>query len=36
MGAIELKEELRKYIEIGDFNFLKVLHETAQAYMEQK
>lgn len=36
MGAIELREELRKYIEIGDGNFLKALHNTARSYIEQK
>jgi len=36
MGAIELREELRKYIEIGDKNFLNALHKVAKAYMEQK
>lgn len=36
MGALELREELRKYIEIGDRNFLKALHKTAQSYIEQK
>jgi len=36
MGAIELREELRKYIEIGDGNFLKALHKTAKSYIEQK
>lgn len=36
MGALELREELRKYIEIGDKNFLNALYETAKAYMEQK
>ncbi|PKP23982.1 MAG: hypothetical protein CVU03_14045 [Bacteroidetes bacterium HGW-Bacteroidetes-2] len=36
MEAIELREELRKYIEIGDGNFLKALHKTAKSYIEQK
>jgi len=36
MGALELREELRKYIEIGDGNFLKALHKTAKLYIEQK
>lgn len=36
MGAVELREELRKYIEIGDQNFLKALHNTAKSYIEQK
>jgi len=36
MDALELREELRKYIEIGDKNFLNVLHRTAKSYIEQK
>lgn len=36
MEALELREELRKYIEIGDGHFLKALHQTAKAYIEQK
>lgn len=36
MEALELREELRKYIEIGDRNFLKALHKTAKSYIEQK
>lgn len=36
MGALELREELRKYIEIGDRQFLTALHKTAQSYIEQK
>lgn len=36
MDALELREELRNYIEIGDKNFLNVLHKTAKSYMEQK
>lgn len=36
MEVLELREELRKYIEIGDRNFLKALHKTAKSYIEQK
>jgi predicted transcriptional regulator len=36
MDALELREELRNYIEIGDKNFLSILHKTAKSYMEQK
>ena len=35
MGAVELREELRKYIEIGDAKFLNKLYKTAQEYIEQ-
>jgi predicted transcriptional regulator len=36
MSSLELREELRRYIEIGDKNFLAALHKTAKAYIEQK
>ena len=36
MSALEIKEELYKYIEIGDSQFLDTLYKTAQSYMEQK
>lgn len=36
MGAIEIKEELYKYIEIGDKQFIDKLYQTAKSYMEQK
>jgi len=36
MGALELREELRKYIEIGDNQFLDALYKTAKSYIEQK
>ena len=36
MEVLELREELRNYIEIGDGNFLKALHKTAKSYIEQK
>ena len=36
MGALEIREELHKYIEIGDKQFLNTLYETAKNYMEQK
>lgn len=35
MGEFELRE-LRSYIEIGDHNFLRLLHATAKSYIEQK
>ncbi|MDT0676592.1 hypothetical protein [Autumnicola musiva] len=36
MGALELREELHKYIEIGDKKLLNALHKTARQYMEQQ
>jgi hypothetical protein len=36
MGAIEIREELHKYIEIGDKQFLNTLYKTAKSYIEQK
>jgi hypothetical protein len=36
MGAVEIREELHKYIEIADKQFLKTLYQTAQSYIEQK
>jgi predicted transcriptional regulator len=36
MSALELREELHKYIEIGDNKFLKALYKTAKEYIEQK
>jgi hypothetical protein len=36
MGALKLREELYKYIEIGDRKFLNALHKTAKEYMEQQ
>ncbi len=36
MGALEIREELQRYIEIGDKQFLNTLYETAKNYMEQK
>lgn len=36
MEAIEIKEELYKYIEIGDKQFIDKLYQTAKSYMEQK
>jgi predicted transcriptional regulator len=36
MGALELREELHKYVEIGDRAFLKALYKTAKSYIEQK
>ena len=36
MSSVEIRRELRKYIEIGDSKFLDVLYKTAKAYIEQK
>lgn len=36
MGALEIREELHKYIEIGDKQFLNTLYKTAKSYIEQK
>ena len=36
MGDSELREELRKYIEIGDDTLLRALHNTATSYFAQK
>ncbi len=36
MGAIEIKQELQAFIEIGDKQFLALLHRTAKDYIEQK
>ena len=36
MGSLEIREELHKYIEIGDKQFLNVLYNTAKSYIEQK
>ena len=36
MEAIEIREELHKYIEIGDSQFLNTLHKAAKLYIEQK
>jgi len=36
MSALEIREELRKYIEIGDKQFLNALYNTAKSYIEQK
>lgn len=36
MKTKDLKNELYELIEIGDKNFLDVLHETAKTYMTQK
>ncbi len=36
MGALELRKELHKYIEIGDSKFLNALYKTAKEYIEQK
>ena len=36
MSTVEIKQELQRYIEIGDPKFLDVLYKTAKAYIEQK
>lgn len=36
MSSIEIKEELYKYIEIGDKQFIDKLYQTAKSYMKQK
>ena len=36
MGALEIREELHNYIEIGDKQFLNTLYKTAKSYIEQK
>ena len=36
MSVLELREELHKYIEIGDNKFLDALYKTAKEYIEQK
>ena len=36
MGALEIKQELQEFIEIGDNQFLKLLHKTAKEYIERK
>lgn len=36
METIEIKEELQKYIDHGDNQFLNTLYQTAKKYLEQK
>lgn len=36
MSTMETKEELYKYIEIGDEQFIDKLYQTAKSYIEQK
>ena len=36
MSTLEIKEELYKYIEIGDKQFIDKLYETAKSYIDQK
>lgn len=36
MSALELRQELQKYIDIGDDQFLTALYKTAKSYIEQK
>lgn len=36
MGALEIRQELQEFIEIGDKQFLAMLHQTAKEYIERK
>ena len=36
MGALELRNELHKFVDIGDPQFLEVMYKAAKDYMEQK
>lgn len=36
MGALELRDELQEFIEIGDTKFIALLHKTAKEYIERK
>lgn len=36
MSTIELKKELKNYIDDGDDKFIKIFYEMAKAYMLQK
>jgi hypothetical protein len=36
MSVIEIKEELYRYIEIGDKQFIDKLYQSAKLYMEQR
>lgn len=36
MRALEIREELHKFIEIGDKQFLNILYKTAKSYIEEK
>ncbi len=36
MGALEIRQELHKFIDIGDTKFLAVLYKTANEYIERQ
>lgn len=36
MSTVEIKEQLYRYIEIGDKQFIDKLYQTAKSYIEQK
>jgi len=36
MSTLEIKQELHRYIEIGDNQFVDTLYKTAKKYIEQK
>lgn len=36
MGALEIRQELHKFVDIGDNQFLDVLYKTANDYIEQR
>ncbi|WP_188406745.1 hypothetical protein [Psychroflexus salis] len=36
MSTLKIREELYKYIEIGDKSFLEALYKSANSYIEQK
>jgi len=36
MSTLEIKQELHRYIEIGDNQFIDTLYKTAKKYIEQK
>ncbi|WP_340074231.1 hypothetical protein [Leptobacterium sp. I13] len=35
MSTLELKQQLHKFIDIGDDRFVKMFYEMAKAYLEQ-
>ena len=36
MSTLEIKQELHRYIEIGDNQFIDTLYKTAKTYIKQK
>ena len=36
MGALEIRDELHKFVDIGDPQFLEAMYKAAKNYMEQK